>query len=218
MRSHFNRSALVRQLTGWLPAPPEAPPRQDIAERLGEWLNVADAIALHTVHQSPPPPATPRRGLPSGAAAEAQASLQRLRGTLAQAIAQPPQLPTQAEDAGFALHHQRYMDHQRRMEMAVDALRGHLRQRLAAASPRLARLAALDATLEQMLGGREQRLLAGVPAFLKAHFEQLRQERPEDWPPLFEQALQQTLLAELDQRLQPLMGMAEALSRASTPH
>ena len=98
--------------------------------------------------------------------------------------------------------------------MAIDALRGHLRQTLAQATPRLAQLAALDAVLDQMLGGREQKLLAGVPAWLKARFEQLRQSHPDDWPPLFEHELQQTLLAELDLRLQPLLGLVEALDAA----
>ena len=217
MRSHFNRSALVRQLAGWLPAPPDAP-RQDIAERLGGWLNVADAIALHSAHQALPSTAVRRAAARKGAP-DLQADLDRLRATLTQAFSKPPQTPTVATDTEFAPHHQRYLDQQRRMEMAIDALRGHVRQTLAAASPRLAQLAALDATLEPMFGAREQRLLAGVPAFLKAHLAQLHQAQPEEWPPLFEQAFQQTLLAELDLRLQPVLGMIEALDQVgNAPH
>lgn len=217
MRSHFNRSALVRQLAGWLPAPPDAP-RQDIAERLGGWLNVADAIALHSAHQALPSTAVRRAAARKGAP-DLQADLDRLRATLTQAFNKAPQTPTVATDTEFAPHHQRYLDQQRRMEMAIDALRGHVRQTLAAASPRLAQLAALDATLEPMFGAREQRLLAGVPAFLKAHLAQLHQAQPEEWPPLFEQAFQQTLLAELDLRLQPVLGMIEALDQVgNAPH
>lgn len=212
MRSNFNRSALVRQLAGWLPAPSEAP-RQDIAERLGPWLNVADAIALHAALQALPGVKAARR-TSSAPAGEARAGLERVRDTLSRAIAAPPALAITADDAEFAPHHQRCLDQQRRMEMAIDALRDHLRRSLAQASPRLAQLATLDATLDQMLGGREQKLLAGVPAWLKARFEQLRQSRPDDWPPLFEHELQQTLLAELDLRLQPLLGLVEALEAA----
>jgi hypothetical protein len=215
LRSHFNRSALVRQLAGWLPAPVDDH-RQDLAERLGGWLNVADAIALHSAHQTLPLVSTRRADTAKGAA-DAQAAVRQLRATLSQAIATPPRAPVDPADIEFALHHQRCLDQQRRMEMAVDALRGHLRQTLAATSPRLAQLAALDATLEKMLGGREQKLLAGVPAFLKARFEQLRQTHPDSWPSLFEQDLQQTLLAELDLRLQPLVGMTEALGQAPAP-
>lgn len=186
-------------------------PRQDMAERLGEWLNVADAIALHSLHQTLPSVTARRAAIKTGAV-EARAELERLRATLSQSIATPPQPPVDASDTEFAPHHQRCLDQQRRMEMGVDALRGHLRQTLAATSPRLAQLAALDATLDLMLGGREQRLLAGLPALLKARFEQLRQAHPDTWPPLFEQDFQQALLAELDLRLQPVVGMIEAMN------
>lgn len=211
--SHFNRSPLVRQLSAWLPAEPGSTPRRDIGERLGEWLNVADAISLHSAHQSLPTiKASRRAGQPLGAD-EAQAGLQRLRKTLGQSIAAPPIHPVHAADTEFAPHHQRHLDLQRRMEMAIDAFRGHLRQTLTQTSTRLAQLAALDAVLDQMLGGREQKLLAGVPAFLKSRFQQLRQAEPEGWPPLFEHDFQQTLHAELELRLQPVTGLVEALTQ-----
>ncbi|MBW0185258.1 MAG: DUF3348 domain-containing protein [Hydrogenophaga sp.] len=212
MRSHFNRSALVRELASWLPAAVELP-RQDLAERLGGWLNVADAIALHAAHQALPALAVARQRAAPKAAPDARAALERLRTTLTQAICTPPYPPTEPDHAEFAPHHQRCLDQQRRMEMGIDALRNHLRQTLAAASPSLAQLAALDAALDQMLGGREQRLLSGVPAFLKARFEHWRQAQPDAWPAHFEQDLQHALLAELDLRLQPLLGMVEALER-----
>ncbi|QHE84940.1 DUF3348 family protein [Hydrogenophaga sp. BPS33] len=212
MRSHFNRSALVRQLTGWLPAPEEAS-RQDLAERLGDWLNVADAITLASAQQNLPKLATASRLERPKPPGDPKADLERARATLAKAIATPPQPPTDASDTEFALHHQRYLDHQRRMEMSIDALRDHVRQVLAARSPKLAQLAAMDAMLDQMLGGREQRLLHGVPAIVKLRFAQLRQSHPDTWPALFEHDLQRTLLAELDLRLQPVMGMVDAFGQ-----
>ena len=63
------------------------------------------------------------------------------------------------------------------------------------------------------MGGREQKLLAGVPAFLKTRFQQLRKAEPEGWPPLFEHDFQQTLRAELELRLQPVTGLVEALTQ-----
>ena len=213
MRSQFNRSALVRQLASWLPAP-EEPSRQDLAERLGAWLNVADAIALASAHQTLPTLTSSRRTASQRKSlGDPKADLDRVRGTLAQAIATPPHPPTAASDTEFAPHNQRYLDHQRRMEMAIDALRGHVRQVLAATSPQLAQLAAMDAMLDQMLGGREQRVLNGVPAIVKARFTQLRQSQPDTWPTPFEQDLQQVLLAELDLRLQPVMGMVDAFGK-----
>ena len=224
-----------------------APAGQDFAERLGGWLNVADAIELRAALQSL---ASPRaRSVARPAAAVTLAStvsldeeLERVRATLTQSIlstepAQPPRgradrsaqaaLATPAlpldPAAEYAMLHQRYVDQQRRMEMSVDALRSHARERLAAASPELARLAALDAVMDQMLGGREQHLLSTVPAFLKKRFEQLRREAPADTdaadPPAWLSQLtaecQQALLAELDLRLQPIAGMVEALAQAS---
>lgn len=213
LRRPSPRSALVRQLVGYLPAPPDAA-RQDLAERLGGWLDVRDAIALHAAHQALPALA-PRRAAAQPAVADLHAALQRLRATLQQGIAAPPALPVEPQDSAFAPHHQRCLDQQRRMETAIEPFRAHVRHTLAATSPRLARLAALDATLERLLGGREQRLLSGVPAFLKARFEQLRQTRPDDWPEPFEQELQLALVAELDLRLQPVTGLIEALAQAS---
>lgn len=202
----------MRQLAGYLPTPTEAP-RRDLAERLGEWLDVRGAIALHATHQALPAAALPRR--PSRTdAAPLRAGLRGLRATLQHGIAAPPRQPIGADDSHFGPIHQRYLDQQRRMETGIGAFRAHVRQALAAASPRLARLAALDATLDQLIGGREQRLLSGVPAFLKTRFEQLRQTQPDTWPEVFEQELRQALLAELDLRLQPVTGMIEALGQS----
>ncbi len=221
LRSNFNRSALVRQLAGWLPTPTEVP-RQDLAERLGQWLNVADAIALHSAHQALPSVARAKRPAVPAAARAVQAELGRVRATLRQAITTPSGEPGDESgddaDAGFSPHHQRCQDQQRRMEMGIDALRDHVRKTLTQTSPRLAQLAALDAVLDAMLGGREQKLLSSLPAFLKARFDQLRQTHTSGWQPLFEQDLQQALLAELDLRLQPVAGMVEALSQEVKQH
>ena len=217
MRSTFNRSALARQLAGYLPAQPDAP-RLDLAERLGAWVNVRDAIALHALHQALPSAAPRRATARPGAAAAQRLALQNLRAALQRGIAAAAPQPLQADDTAFAPVHQRCNDQQRRMETGIDALRAHLRQTLAAHSAPLAQLAALDAALDQLLGGREQRLLSSVPAFLKLRFEQLRQQEPETWPERFEQELQQALLAELDLRLQPLTGLVDALAQAEAPN
>lgn len=236
LRGNFNSSGLVRLLGEWSGGDAEAP-RQDLAERLAHWLGVADAITLHaaqqTVRAARPLPAargTPRDGAPLAA------QLQQVRATLERAIRADDlaelvgrPAPASAEDdaAVYALYHQRYLDLQRRMEMAIDALRGHVRQALARQSPRLARLAALDAVLDPMLGGREQQLLGTVPGHLKHRFEQLRRTAADadadadadtDWRPRFAADVQQALLAELDLRLQPVLGLVEAQAHeAPTP-
>ena len=238
MRSPLLPSGLVRQLASGLP---EGAPvlaggaRQDLAERLGQWFTVADAIALRSAQpamaavgaraaQQPTPDAA---ALTASAAALGD-ELARVRATLTRSITarDPRQRPDPADlDTAMALFHLRYQDQQRRMEMSVDALRDHVRQTLAKASPRLAQLAALDALLGEMLGGREQRLLAGLPVFLKARFTRLRRasagataEAPParpgaapGWLQDFETEFEQTLLAELEHRLLPVVGMIEGI-------
>jgi hypothetical protein len=95
-------------------------------------------------------------------------------------------------------------------------------------SPELARLAEVDAVMEQTLSPREQSLLGVVPALLGQHFERLREAAlpvppagdteeaappvPRDgWLARFHQHMQDVLLAELDVRFQPIEGLLAAL-------
>jgi hypothetical protein len=225
--SCFNGSPLVRQLAGWLPEGVAAS-RQDVAERLGQWLNVNEAIALRTTQASVAAngAAAARRGAPAvdqrALHTALQQELQRVRAVLTQSIkTRDPNDP----DTEFALFHQRLGEQQRRMELSVEALRGHARQALALCTPELVQLAALDAAMEPLLAGREQRLLNSLPAFLKVRFLALRQQAaliqladkpdrtPDDlrWLQTFADEFEQTLLAELDLRLQPVTGLIESL-------
>ena len=233
MRSSFHSvppSALARRLAAALPDGVDAP-RRDIAERLGEWLNVAEAIQLHAAGPAVDAAAAaasrrPPRQLPSVLHAALSAELDRVRAVLARSItAAPAHKPDPNDlDTEFALFHQRLGDQQRRMEMSIDALREHVRQQLAQSTPPMAQLAAIDAVMDGFFGGREQRLLSTLPAFLKARFVALRREAaqareleapdtPDDlrWLQTFAAEFEQTLLAELDLRLQPVTGLIEAL-------
>jgi len=235
LRSPFqHRSTLVRQLAAWQPAPEGADaPRQDVAERLGQWLNVADAIALRALHQALP--AVKQRPRSKGAVmstpAELQAELQRVRQALERAITRHDADLTEHE---FAPVHQHVLDLQRHMDMRIDALRDHVHQTLSMASPQLAQLAALDASLHQLLGDREQHLLSTLPSFLKARFARVRRaaettEDPDESAtgastaapasapvaPTLTADLHALLRAELELRLQPVHGMIEAYLQAA---
>lgn len=246
MRKDFSRSRLVRLLGDWAPLEAQAP-RQDVAQRLSQWLDVSDAITLHATHQSiKPAPIAKPTGAHAGKTKALEDEFQRVRAALAKAItasgAAPParnsrdrSLLPQPEgasepDPGFAPYQQRYLEQQRQMALRVEALRGHVRHAVAAASPRLAPLAKMDAVLEQMFGAREQKLMGTVPVVLERRFEQLRtahqlemdaRQQPDDpaawrqaggWQHRFGKELEAALLAELDVRLQPVTGMLEALS------
>jgi hypothetical protein len=198
-------------------------PRQAFAERLGQWLGWTDAIALSGALNTAPA-ASPAAPAPRGAgAASAHDELERLRSALAHGIntdrdLAPPKARARqpAIEPEFPHYRRRYLNRQQAMDMSIGALRSHLRATLAARSAPMAKLAAVDAVMEQVLGAQERRLLAGVPALLERHFEQLRLAASATWLDTFCQDLRGVLLAELDLRMQPLEGLLAAL-RSSSP-
>ncbi|WP_157900308.1 DUF3348 domain-containing protein [Rhodoferax koreensis] len=243
MRRNFNSSKLVR-LLGDASAVDADTSRQDIAERLSAWVGVFDSVTLHAAHQSIRAVVSADRAEPPSARALAlQEQVHRVRSVLEKAIttneveaggdrrsrhAAGPVEPTPEEQADFAPQRQRYLDQQRNMDLMIGPLRANLREALAAASPRLRQLAALDAVWEQMLEPHERRLLPTMPGFLERRFQQLRNDhaqddpaawrRPGGWLDVFDRTLQEVLLAELDARLQPVMGLMEAWNSGASRH
>ena len=88
------------------------------------------------------------------------------------------------------------------------------RQALSEASIALQQLATLDAALDQMLSARASRLWLAGPQLMARRFEQLRQggAEPDTWLDDFGREMQQTQLAELEARLQPVLGLIETFS------
>jgi hypothetical protein len=148
----------------------------------------------------------------------------RARAALVTVIAAP--MDPAAE---FSPYRQRYLSRQQAMEAGIGPLRERLRARLAAGTPAMARLASVDAVMEQVLGEHEHRLLATVPGLLEKHFSRLRKADqaaqgdpqapdahgsgtpPGAWLDVFRKDMQGVLLAELDIRFQPVEGLLEAL-------
>jgi hypothetical protein len=222
LRSSWPSSRLVRQLGDGIPVDAQAP-GMDFAERLSLWLNAFDAIGLQAAQQAIRSIATAADGKPAARPPRAEdiaEDVQRVRSILARAIAQDflplatPD-PDGTADRGYAPFHQRHQELQRQMEQMVGALRDHVRQALGRVSPRLRQLAALDASMEQLLAQREQALLASAPVLLRRRFAQLpdagaaAQTFLGDW--------REALLAELDLRLEPVVGLLAAL-RNETRH
>ena len=88
--------------------------------------------------------------------------------------------PDAATPVDYSAFRQHYLAMQRTMQTATGKLRGQLRDRLAAASADMARLAEVDAMMEGVLSPREHKLLAAVPALLGEHFERLQQAAAEN--------------------------------------
>ena len=217
---------------------------QPLSDRLSQWLSWTDAITLSTALAASPPAITP--GVrPVGLDAETMCS--RVRAALAKSIATacapdvrpggggraPIQPAMPAAPVDYADIRQRYILVQQTMEMEIGDLRGRLRRVLAAKTPDLARLAVLDASMEQALGARERTLLGAIPTMLGPYFERLRAaeqlqaallaELPSEstaqptqptsraWLHAFRKDKQSVLLAELDVRFQPVDGLLAAL-------
>lgn len=203
----------------------------DVAERTSLWVGPLAAIRLQAAYQAirATPGSVRRPAAPSHAVAALDDDVQRVRAVLAKAIAQDPlrlaNLKPGDPDFGYAPFRQRHLELQRQMEQMVAALRDHVRQAVAAASPRLRQLAALDAALEEVLAEREQKLLPTTAAVLERRFHQLQQahrqqhdaaddpalwNRPGGWLHRYAQDWRQALLAELELRLESVAGLVDA--------
>lgn len=224
--------ALVRLLAGITDAAVSVPD-QPLAERLGQWLGWADAIALSGALNGAPPAV-------AGGAAAAQGAGQGeyalLRASLRDAIEAVNAMPVRrqgpwggaladkaaAAPADYPTYRQRYVAQQQKMETRIAELRIRLRSLLASRTPEMARLALVDAAMEQALAPREQTLLLKVPALLEQRFNALKAQADAEpvagaaqtWLAQFRKDMHSMLLAELDLRLQPIEGLLEAL-RAS---
>jgi hypothetical protein len=120
----------------------------------------------------------------------------------------------------------------------VQTLRSQVRGQLNKGAPRLQQLATLDAAFENILCEREALVLAKVTKLhekrftqaLKKHIQQLSTPQAEatagaaeapsatavsplPWLLPLRQAMRTALLAELDTRLQPVLGLVEAFNR-----
>jgi hypothetical protein len=233
-RTGFNSSGLLRLLAE-LTSAEAAGSSQTFAERLGQWLGWTDAAALAEVLHAPV--AAPTSSPAAGADAGAVQALSRLRLELAQAVASDPAfLPPRAKSnpvggaaarvvvSDFTSFRHAYAAQQRQMAWRIAPLRQQLRGALAQRDAGLARLAALDAALEQALAERERSALAGVPNLLVQRYDRLRASQPaaaddaalawqaSGWLWRFGQDLQAVLRAEIELRLQPLQGLADSLN------
>lgn len=239
-RTHFHSARLVRTLVDWAVLEPDEQ-ETEIATKLGSWIAFTDAINLSRVQSTEVLAATPAAQFFDAVAlaqevSRTRAALERpLRSYDAPGENRPrialPELQsnTSIEEASVYTPYRRYhQNHQRSLEQSVRALRGKVRNSVAAASPKLRQLAMLDATYEGILQEREANLLGNIPALLERHFHRLRKAhqqqmaenqhmdslalwtKPGAWLTHFLQDLHTALLDELDLRLQPTLGLLEA--------
>jgi hypothetical protein len=152
-------------------------------------------------------------------------------------LALPVLAPTVPLDAASAYEPFRryHLAHQRHMDSRIGPMRTDVRHSLGLASPALRSLAELDAVFDRVLREQEGKLLARLPSLMAQRFGQLHKLHlhtlaqtqqadqpafwmaPGGWLGRFCHELQTVLLAELDFRLQPTLGLIEALNPTNTP-
>ncbi|EJE53429.1 Protein of unknown function (DUF3348) [Acidovorax sp. CF316] len=244
LHQRIDSSRLVVLLAQWTRAE-RAPAQQDVAEQLGQWLSVVDAVelngSLRSIEAHMAPSAAGDESAIDAQALEdllhkTKADLTRLataparsaRPLRERADNTPVEQPDPQVQADFAAHGPRYAEQQKQLDARLGALRTQVRAALLKGPAPLRQLAALDGVMEQMLGVREQRLWASLPGHLERRFVQLRKahqarvqasgqaddplrwRQAGGWLAGFEQDLQALLLAEMQVRMQPIMGLLEA--------
>ena len=218
-RTGFTGSALIRLLARL--ADIEVPePKQAFADRLSQWLGWTDAISLSAALNGGL--AASSSGARAAGNPEAR-ECERVRTAIANAIAEDMHSASRDNTTDFTAYRRRYHARQQAMQTSIGPLRGRLRSTLATRSPDMARLAAVDVVMEQVLSAQEHRLLGSIPAMLEKHFKRLGQAdanladsdaEPGAWLPVFRKDMHDVLLAEMEIRFQPVEGLLEAL-RAS---
>jgi hypothetical protein len=186
--------------------------RPVFAERLGHWLGWTGAVALSAALNSSPAVPAPRACRDGDEEADFLRVRAGLLASIAAGLREGASSPTD-----FSPYRRHCAVLQQAMQEAIAALRQRLRLALSRRSAALARLAAIDAVLDQALAARERGLLAAVPLRLQAHFERLQQAAGADarWQDDFCHDMDRLLRAELEHRLVPSQGLLDALHTAS---
>lgn len=242
----LHASGLVRLLTSLL-EPPVNHGTVAIAERLGRLLDMNGSLKLSQVHarlarlsfEADP---TLARSLEASCQDVRKALEQRIHDsfTIRERTGFHIKLPELAADTPldrcppFEPYLRFYQAHQREFGFRLQALQADARQAASGVSLRLTRLAVLDRVLGDFMQPLTQRSLAQIPRLLGQRFSQRFQsyrqqldasftptlddwQVPEGWLTQFHTELKSTLLLEIDLRMQPILGLIEAINEHTQP-
>lgn len=216
------------------------PCQTSFAERLGQFFDFSEAIRLSAVQTDalPSDNTAPTRHPDLASGGGITEEFLQVRRTLISAIVKSCapgssdtyiRLPVLSLAASIEMpgayepYHRFYLAHQRDIAARVRHLRSSVRKNISGASPALAQLTALDATLDDILWERTRKLFSTVPKLLQMRFEHLlnshhqiestQRIQSEQWIGQFCREMQMLLLAELDVQLQPVLGLIEAFDK-----
>lgn len=236
---HYSR--LVRLLSDFSVADIQATSR-DFADRLGQLLGFADSIILADALK-PQRAVTGASTCAAAEAIKAaflqgQNSLVTLIFSSCTPGAESTRVRWPALNATpvpviYEPYERFYLALQRQLDTGVRGLRSSVRDGMTRVSTGLAQLAALDLALEDRLWSHSRRFYGVIPRILEQRFQhlnlqkpdqpeparpasqqrQVASDRPVEWQSQFCRETRSLLLAELELRLQPVMGLIEALDQ-----
>lgn len=207
-----------------------SPPAEALVERLGDWLDVRQAIALHQLlGQESVEPASDQAVIRNpGRSTELPAIMAQLRDEILTNRPAPglwrnpmPETPAQkpADWPELWEPYRRYMvDHQKQMGLILGRERRRLRQALSGCPGIGVTLAAMDAAFERAIGPKEAQWLSVLPLYTEQYLRQLLADAEIHDTPFqqimrtFERDLRLALVHELDLRAQPVLGLLETLT------
>jgi hypothetical protein len=135
------------------------------------------------------------------------------------------------QETAYEPYRKFYTNRQSGIDIKVQHLRSEIRELISGFSPALAQLARIDKALFTSLSDASSETFAVIPKFLEKHFIHLfhahrpglpenpgvkdleQWMKPGGWIFVFCSAMQELLLAELEVRLQPVVGMIESLPK-----
>lgn len=217
-------SRLIRFLSDLAVADIEAAHR-DFADRLGQLLDFGDSIVLaDALKQRRTWVAAPDTTSAAMVRAEFLSVQERLVSTVVNSctpgldnprIRWPAVARTDSQPASVEPYRRFYVALQRDLDASIRNLRTTVRDVISGLSEPLSQLAAIDVALEDTLWDHTRAFFAVIPAFLEKRFEHLftgeSSVSPLNGLEQFRRECQGLLLAELEVRLQPALGLLEAL-------
>lgn len=240
--SSLGSSRLIRYIADLSVCNPELTHKQ-FAERLGSLIDFSDSILLSAAHMnlttlSFEPTSESSRNVADEFLRVRTGLVQNIiKGTTPDA--EPPRIKlpsplrgaTPEELLNFENYHRFYALHQRDMDLKIQHLRHQVREEIGIISPSLAQLSVLDGAISDTLLVHTRRFFAVVPRLLERRFKALYEShcnhqgslglednpenwlRPGGWLARVYKDIQGLLLAELDVRIQPVIGLIEALNK-----
>lgn len=198
--------------------PPNTSGDTGLAARLGQWVGWRDAVDLAAALSTPV--RASRIGLSLPSVERDLASISDLRTRLAQPLEVPalgdrPAEPSMNDiDASFAIGRRLYLARRQAAARAIGSLRSCLRALLVEMGAE--RLAAIDAVMERVLGTRQEALYVRLLHALERRACARATEAHSATPPALLEDLHKAWEAELEYRLLPLEGLADALRARTT--